>query len=72
MRLYFDLGLYLKENRLQKHMTQCEVAEKAKIDEKHYGRIERNVCEPRYYTLLEIIKALEIEPGEIIKNSLDL
>ncbi len=50
-------------------MTQYEVAEKARIDEKHYGRIERNVCEPKICTIVEIGKALEIEPWIIVKRA---
>lgn len=46
-----------------------EVAEKARIDEKHYGRIERNVCEPKICTIVEIGKALEIEPWIIVKRA---
>lgn len=69
MRLHFDLGSCLREIRNNRNMTQYEVAEKARIDEKHYGRIERNVCEPKICTIVEIGKALEIEPWIIVKRA---
>ena len=67
MRLTFNLGGYLKKIRLEKKLTQSQVAEKAKIDEKHYGRIERNVCSPTVYTLVDLGIALETADCEILR-----
>lgn len=65
-----DIGLALKNIRLKKNLTQEKVAEMANIDEKHYGRIERNICYPKIDTLLSIFLALQINPTDFFKENL--
>lgn len=55
----------LKKMRLEKHLTQFEVAELAEIDEKYYGQIERGINCPTLNIF--IIKALEINPSELLE-----
>ncbi len=72
MQLTFkiDLGNALKTTRKLKNLTQEKVAEYAQIDEKHYGRIERNICYPKLDTLLSICSALQINPVDLFKEFL--
>lgn len=57
----------LKKMRLEKHLTQFEVAELAEIDEKYYGQIERGINSPTLNIFIKIIKALEINPSELLE-----
>lgn len=57
----------LKKMGLEKHLTQFEVAELAEIDEKYYGQIERGINSPTLNIFIRIIKALEINPSELLE-----
>ncbi len=57
----------LKNMRLEKHLTQFEVAELAEIDEKYYDQIERGINSPTLNIFIRIIKALEINPSELLE-----
>ncbi len=57
----------LKKMRLEKHLTQFEVAELAEIDEKYYDQIERGINSPTLNIFIRIIKALEINPSELLE-----
>lgn len=57
----------LKKMRLEKHLTQFEVAELAEIDEEYYGQIERGINCPTLNIFIKIIKALEINPSELLE-----
>jgi len=59
------LGNFFREARSMKSMTQSQVAEEARIDEKHYGRIERSECTNlTLSTFLNICKVLDIKAAE--------
>lgn len=64
-----NIGNYIKEKRLHLGLTQFKIAELANIDEKHYGKIERNECSnPKIKTFLQICNALNIEPTTLLKQ----
>jgi len=52
---------FIKNIRIEKGITQEELAEKAQINEKHYGRIERGENSPSLKNLIKISSALNIE-----------
>ena len=51
----------LKKLRNEKKLTQEEVAEKASINEKHFGRIERGESSPTFKTIIKICEAIDIK-----------
>lgn len=61
------IGRMLKYYREVNKMTQADVAEKAEINEKYYGEIERNNSSPTINTLEKICIALNINLSDIFK-----
>lgn len=55
-----NIGKKLKEYRQYKHMTQEQLADMAEVNEKYYGRIERNESCPTITVLEKLCKALNI------------
>jgi DNA-binding XRE family transcriptional regulator len=70
-----QLGLRLKSYRLDAGLTQAVLAERAGVSRQTVVGIERGETDPRYTTLVRIIKALEIpnlhEPFETLFLKLD-
>ncbi|MDO5680178.1 MAG: helix-turn-helix transcriptional regulator [Pelistega sp.] len=54
------LGNTLKFYREKNGLTQSLLAEKADINEKYYGRLERNECDPTVKMLMKICQAFGI------------
>jgi DNA-binding XRE family transcriptional regulator len=52
----FKLGTLLHEARLEKGMTQAELAEKAGTTKSYISKIENNIKEVRLSTLQKIVK----------------
>lgn len=52
----FKLGTLLHEARIQKGMTQSELAEKAGTTMSYISKIENNIKEVRLSTLLKIVQ----------------
>ncbi len=64
------LGLSYKKARLDAHLTQAEVATKARIHPSYYSRIERGEANLGWVILCRIFKALGLEepdPFDIFK-----
>ena len=60
------IGNYIKEKRLQKGMTQEELALKCDITVRTVQRIEAGEVDPRSYTLQVIASALEVDFQELV------
>ena len=60
------IGGVIKEKRLQKGMTQEELAMKCAITARTIQRIESGEVDPRSYTLQAIASALEIDFQELV------
>ena len=56
----------LRELRKSKHLTQTEVAQKAKISTNHYAKIERGEVIATITTLERIIKSLDAKSSDIL------
>lgn len=71
-----DVGNSLKAYRLLYNLTQEELAYKAGINEKYYGRLERNESCPTIETLEKICAALNIDIASFFlfdaSNSMDI
>jgi transcriptional regulator with XRE-family HTH domain len=60
------IGEKLKEIRIQRLLTQEELAEKAGVSAATVVNVERNNQEPHFRTIRKLAKALEIEPTELL------
>ena len=59
-----DFGKQLKNYRLIKKLSQEEIASRAGLNEKYYGRLERNESNPTINMLEKICNALGIDLAE--------
>ncbi len=66
------IGNYIKEQRLQKGMTQEELALKSNITVRTIQRIESGEVDPRYYTLQAIASVLEVDYNELVKIDMNV
>lgn len=57
---------YVKEKRKLKHLTRRKLAELAKIDPSYITLIERDGYVPRRDKVLEMSKALEVDPNQVL------
>ena len=55
----------LKQVRLQKGLTQVELANKAGINDNYYAKVDRGELKPSVETLEKIIKALGVRSSAI-------
>ena len=60
------IGGRLREQRVQRFMTQEELARAAGISLRQLVRIERNEVEPRFSTMRKIAGALGVEPSQLL------
>ncbi len=60
------IGGSLKEQRVNRFMTQEQLAQAAGISARQLVRIEKNEVEPRFSTILKLAEALEVEPSELV------
>lgn len=56
-----QFGQKLKELRLQRGMTQFELAEAVEMHEKHISRIESGIYFPTFINFMKIMEALDLE-----------
>lgn len=65
MRNFNDInkvfGNKIRSIRKSQNLTQMELAEKANIDDKYYGRIERGESSPTLNTIFKLSKATKIK-----------
>lgn len=70
--LLTNIGKLLKQKRTNIGLTQFEIAEKANIDEKHYGRIERDEFPNiKLFTFIQICNALKEKPTQLLAELLN-
>jgi len=62
-----SIGEFIKEQRIQKGLTQEELAEKINITVRTIQRIEKGEVNPRLFTLQVISDVLEIDYEKLIK-----
>jgi len=55
----------IKQIRLEKDLTQVELAKKATINSNYYAKIERSDLKPSIETLEKIIKALGVKSSDV-------
>ena len=60
-----ELGRRIRKLRLAKHLTQQALAEKAGVNDKHIGVIERTGKDLAFSTIVRIAAALEVSVAEL-------
>jgi transcriptional regulator with XRE-family HTH domain len=63
------VGERLRAIRNQKGLTQAQVAEKARLNDKYYSEVERGIRNITLVNLQKISKALGVPLGEIFRFS---
>jgi transcriptional regulator with XRE-family HTH domain len=61
------MGKRLKALRLERGMTQAELAKRAGISRKHVIRIEAAEQEPTLGVIERLAKALKVRPAELLE-----
>lgn len=59
-------GAKVKKLRLEKGMSQEQVAMEAGIERSYMGAIERGERNPSYDKILSIAKAIKVKPSELL------
>jgi transcriptional regulator with XRE-family HTH domain len=62
------IGRSVRDRRVQRLMTQEELARAAGISLRQLVRIERNAVEPRFSTIRKLAGALGVEPSELLDS----
>ena len=63
------IGQKLKDLRIERALTQEELAQKAGIGKNTINRMERNITEPRPSTLRKLAGALNVDPAELVRGT---
>lgn len=63
-----DFGNFIKERRIEKGLSQEEVAKMLNIRQQTYGRYELGLREPGLQVILELSKILDFTPGEFFDS----
>ena len=66
-----DIGLKLKELRIQKSLTQEELADRAELSKGFISQLERNLTSPSITTLMDILQCLGTSIGEFFNEAPD-
>lgn len=61
------LGQNLRAARKRLDLTQEEVAQRSGLEPAEISRIESGKRDPRVSTLEKLAKAVEVEPGQLLK-----
>lgn len=63
------LGVAIRQTRLEKQLSQEELAHRSAIDRSYMSSIERGQQNPGIVSLLRIADALEISCSELLKRA---
>lgn len=63
-KIVIDFGNYIKELRIEKGLSQIEMARKLNISQQAYSRYELGIREVGLQMLLNIADILEFKPGD--------
>ncbi len=62
------VGLKIKELRMERNITQLQLADKCDMEKNNIGRIENGRRSIKLYTLARICKALDISLSNFLKE----
>ena len=63
-----DIGSKLKDLRVQKGLTQEELADRAELTKGFISQLERNLTSPSIATLMDILQCLGTSIGEFFNE----
>lgn len=69
-RIVKEFGNYIKERRIDKGMSQEDVAKKLSISQQAYSRYENGIREPGLQTIFLIADILDFSPGDFFNSHL--
>ena len=69
--LYRMVGKRVRQLRLQKKLTQEQLAERAGISTSFLGHIERGTRKASLDTVIKLCNALQVSPSLLLQDSLD-
>ena len=61
-----EFGLHLRKLRLERNLSQEQLAAKSDLAFSQIGRFERGVRSPTLSTLLSLSRGLDIDPKELL------
>lgn len=64
--ILIQLGNRIRQIRLEKHLTQAELAERCECNRNYISMLERGERNPSYKSLVMIAKGLEVKVQELI------
>ena len=63
-----QLGLLIRKKRIEKGLTQSEVADKMNLDYQYISRVERGLISPTIYWMISLCDALEIKSSSFLSE----
>lgn len=66
-----DIGLKIKDLRVQKGLTQEELANRSELSKGFISQVERNLTSPSIATLIDILQCLGTNPKEFFSDETD-
>lgn len=66
--LSLTFGNFIRNARLEKNLTQSEVAARAKVEQAYLSKVERDAREPSLTIALRICDALELDINDFVKQ----
>ena len=67
-RVVIDFGNFVKERRIEKGLSQTEVAKKLNISQQAYSRYELGAREPGLQIILDLSAILGFAPGDFFDS----
>jgi transcriptional regulator with XRE-family HTH domain len=66
--LSLTFGNFIRNARLEKNLTQSEVAARAKVEQAYLSKVERDAREPSLTIALRICDALGLDINDFVKQ----
>lgn len=66
-----QIGMRIQKYRIQRNLTQDQVAERAGISQKHLSRIEQGYHNPRFDMIIQIADALNVPTDAFARDLSD-
>ena len=60
------IGRSVRAKRIARFWTQKQLAREAGISQKALSKIENDEVEPRFSTIIQLAKALGVDPSELV------
>ncbi len=67
-RLYMDIGGNIKKLRLQRGLTQEELAERCELTKGYISQLENDLASPSIATLVDILSILGVTPASFFRR----